>query len=954
MTELAFTGTVQVDALGSTDLGIVLVSPYERIRLLVFCPADAAGPVEVALTHIVGEAAAGALDRFLLLPGNELNRVYELPGQVLGITARATIDAPTSATAYLWGHRTGDGGVSQPGPGPSPEEGTLQVSTFLVDPAGTVLQPLGAGVLVRVDGATVGTTDDSGMLTVTTSAGGHEIQALLPSMGSGTATAEVTSGATTSVPVHVVEGAGTTESAVVTIDELVNGALPLSTTSITIRFRQGPGAEGGAPVPVTEVSRVELHPFGPQGDTFIDLREYFTVDTGAATAVGGNAAAAIAAISTLPTDARLLVHAADADGLGYEGELEFGIGVHRIEGQLVGPPSRPDLPVAGVAVTAEADNSTTVQVTSDTAGQFTLADLPGGMVVVSASVDDGGAVYTAVAGITLDADKRLRLRPLTTADLLAGVEEYEVADLPAPPSPGPPAGLRPPRRPAPIRPEGVTVRPGADDRATSPQPTAGPPPPAGDGDGDAVTVSVTAADEEQPVRDQDTLTVPQDTQSVTLHYQVSTDEYPTYVLQQSRFNDMWDVRVVAEPGTVLFQVIRRVNSQLYGRPTWNASGSTGTIQERLDVSDLTATGDIELTVRATVKNVGDSRLPTTVTATLGAEPRFLIRHVEQDTGPHDFNRLFSIPRSGETNVFQRSVLVTYDKPEDVDLDQVRVELLDGSGGPVQTVLEEDADGVHIMHLSETQLAAQVTFSAGTTTSNVDSTPPSFDGIGYRVTLRGLDEDGDPVDTEPKDATGLVALWRMPDGLPRYSVRTLGGDDWSRRFTYGWLDGHRQLLTAINDISKEHGGVFAPHDSHRYGYDMDLFHPLPVLAAGSSGTQNYLAIAALARSALQGNAQAIAQLGGWVAYTRQWLDAMLADGDVIKVGYMKGAQDVFSGATALRGGWAQELLFTGAYAGPLPQGGVIQLGLGPWSNASNPKLFFDDEHNNHVHVRLRPG
>jgi hypothetical protein len=103
----------------------------------------------------------------------------------------------------------------------------------------------------------------------------------------------------------------------------------------------------------------------------------------------------------VPTDARLLVHAADADGLGYEDELEFGIGVHRIEGQLVGPPSRPDLPVAGVTVTAEVDNATIVQATSDASGQFLLADLPGGMVVVSASVIEDSVVYTAVAGITL-------------------------------------------------------------------------------------------------------------------------------------------------------------------------------------------------------------------------------------------------------------------------------------------------------------------------------------------------------------------------------------------------------------------------------------------------------------------------------------------------------------------------------------------------------------------------
>jgi hypothetical protein len=77
--------------------------------------------------------------------------------------------------------------------------------------------------------------------------------------------------------------------------------------------------------------------------------------------------------------------------------------------------------------------------------------------------------------------------------------------------------------------------------------------------------------------------------------------------------------------------------------------------------------------------------------------------------------------------------------------------------------------------------------------------------------------------------------------------------------------------------------------------------------------------------------------------------------VIVIGYAKGAQDLFSSTQpTLRGGWAQELLFTGAYHGPPPALPIIETGLGPWANSSSRKLFFDDEHNNHVHVRLRSG
>jgi hypothetical protein len=308
---------------------------------------------------------------------------------------------------------------------------------------------------------------------------------------------------------------------------------------------------------------------------------------------------------------------------------------------------------------------------------------------------------------------------------------------------------------------------------------------------------------------------------------------------------------------------------------------------------------------------------------------------------------------GQTNTFQRSVIVTYEKPDDIELTRVKVELLDNAGAPVQTVIEVDKSSFLVMELSDTQLAAQATFSASTSADSVESTPPPWDRFGYRVTLTGTNADGDTIETDPKDATGLMALWRMPDGVPRDSVRSTGGDDWSRKFTYEWIDSHRADITPINDISREHGGIFAPHDSHRFGYDMDMFHPAPLLAAGS-GTQNYLELDRLARLAINGDQTAIARITAWVSGTRQWLDKMIADPDVIVIGYAKGAQDQFSIAQPLRGGWAQELLFTGAYHGPPPVNPIIETGLGQWANSNSRKLFFDDEHNNHVHVRLRSG
>jgi hypothetical protein len=823
------------------------------------------------------------------------------------------------------------------GPEKQDQTGTLHVHTVLADEAGTVLQFLEAGVLIRVNGANAGVTDATGALTISQPEGTYQVEALLSSIAKGSASVQVTAGATTEAVIRLIEGESDIGAGVLRLDELVNGSLPLDATTLTLRFRQGP-APDATMISLSSVSRVEASSPVIGGAIFTDFIDRFSVSSGAITASGADAAEVMATLAILSNDVELLVQASDANGLSYQDVIVFGTGVYRIEGQLAAPPSKPDLSLAGVTVTAESANRAQTEVTSDAAGRFALEDQPSGMTVVGASTTVGATVYASSAHIALDQDKQLVLRLLTTADIRAGVADYQVSDIQqAQPS--------------------ATHR--SRNRARSASPIAGDEgagAPAGVTAADAeqtVTVTATSDIGDQPVTAHDTLTVAQDTMSVVLEYEVFTAEYPQYVLDpDNRYNDTWDLLVADANRSTLFSIGREINSQVFGAPSWNATGSTGKLQQTLDVGDLTIDGDIELLLRARATNIGDSHLSTRVTATLGAVERFFIEHVEQDTGKGNDSRLFSIPGPGERNVFQRSVIVTYHKPGTVQLTKVKVELLDVFGEPVQTVLDEGIDGVHVNQLSDTQLAAQVTFSPGTTSSEVESPPPPYDRIGYRVVLTGLNEDGEEITTDPKDATNLIALWRMPEGLARYSVRSLGGDDWCRKFTYSWLEDNRLLVTAINDISKEHGGRFRPHDSHRYGFDIDMFHPLPVLPSGS-GTQNYEALAKVARRALQGDQQAVTFLHGWMAYTRQWLDALLDDNDVIKLGYMNGAQDLFSATTALRGGWARELLATGTYFGPLPTGGTIDLALGPWTNANNTKLFFDDVHNNHVHVKLRP-
>lgn len=108
--ELAFQVSQEVAPSDPVSLGKFLASPYDKIRVLAYCPFDAQGDVELSLIHIEGEGAPGHLDRFILVPGSNVNKVYAVPGVILGVAAQTTADATTSVTVWVWGHRT-DGGT---------------------------------------------------------------------------------------------------------------------------------------------------------------------------------------------------------------------------------------------------------------------------------------------------------------------------------------------------------------------------------------------------------------------------------------------------------------------------------------------------------------------------------------------------------------------------------------------------------------------------------------------------------------------------------------------------------------------------------------------------------------------------------------------------------------------------------------------------------------------------
>jgi hypothetical protein len=147
------------------NLALVQVAPYQHIRLLAFCRAAAAGPVEVILTHVEGEAAVAPLDRYVLPPGGQVNEVYPVPGVLLSVDAGPTADTESDVDVVIWGFRSGEGYAAvQPAVAPK-ILGTLEVEVFLDDGSGTPGAAAGAGVTITLDGTFMGTTDDAGTLT---------------------------------------------------------------------------------------------------------------------------------------------------------------------------------------------------------------------------------------------------------------------------------------------------------------------------------------------------------------------------------------------------------------------------------------------------------------------------------------------------------------------------------------------------------------------------------------------------------------------------------------------------------------------------------------------------------------------------------------------------------------------------------------------------------------------
>jgi hypothetical protein len=102
-TEVAFSSIATIDA--ATTLGHVPTDLYQRIRVLADCRFSSDSTVEITLVLEEAGGATGRLDRYLLDPGESVQRVYEVPGTGLVVRAAPVQPGSCPIDVWIWGHK---------------------------------------------------------------------------------------------------------------------------------------------------------------------------------------------------------------------------------------------------------------------------------------------------------------------------------------------------------------------------------------------------------------------------------------------------------------------------------------------------------------------------------------------------------------------------------------------------------------------------------------------------------------------------------------------------------------------------------------------------------------------------------------------------------------------------------------------------------------------------------
>ncbi|MCB9876308.1 MAG: hypothetical protein H6835_01790 [Planctomycetes bacterium] len=792
-----------------------------------------------------------------------------------------------------------------------------------------------AGTKVFVDDVQVGTTDADGALAVELPAGATALRALRPGIAAG---GRELDGAVTGGVLKVGMIGDLRRPVTMSCPQAQGGTLAPDVAQVELLLQ---GRDSGLPVAIEDFT-VEVEDARADDDP-TDVTPFFTRDdvlAGRLSATPG--AALVTPLLAYANDVVVRARGHDTDGATFEAEVAFFVEQFPLGVALVAPPSTPGLDVSGCALEARLIGTDVTYVAdSDAMGHVAFAAVPRGTYQLFAEVTAGGQVFTASAAQFVNGETSLGLVLLGLPDVLAGVAPTTVWQF------APTTWLRDCALPPWTVPAGVVPGTG---------------------------VSVSSAAQDQVVTASLTVQFPQDTQRARLVYEVISVEYPTYVLQQSVFNDNWTLRVLAPGGKQLFQRVCNVNSQVTESPQcpqWivgTSPGTTGQREQEIDVSALTTTGPVDLVVAASATNIGDSQLTTTVLADLlpvafkvqsiTASPVTISTSCGTNTQTQRRQDQFSFPYAPQFNVAQRTLTTRLiGRPEGYAVQSVKVEVRKTDGTVLATVLDEApaADGrvrLVVGTGADGKPSDDVQIDVTSTAAHVSpfaaaATPPT-DLFVFHVLVRAAPAGGATITAE-RDSPVYGALWKAPLGA-RTGCRDAGGDDWACAATVTWLQSNASKLGPVNDVSGEHDRNLG-HGTHERGKAIDFRQfTTPVFDFGS-GMEIYAELADSTYLALNGGEDALADVDAWFVANRTGLQALAADAAVRKIYCADAEPYSLDPGVVLPAGWFVALLKNGTLtAGTL----TLTLPSGAWAApaADQAKVSALQNHLDHYHLALQ--
>lgn len=341
----------------------------------------------------------------------------------------------------------------------------------------------------------------------------------------------------------------------------------------------------------------------------------------------------------------------------------------------------------------------------------------------------------------------------------------------------------------------------------------------------------------------------------------------------------------------------------------------------------------------------------------------ITRIVHDKKTPTDGNhRLFSIPPRGDTNVHDRTLTLTLDKPGGSSIEHVNARVV-----PMDMIVTDDQASTNVndpVYLnSENKVDVRVTDRPSTILTH----PPPADKVRYEFNVSTELTNGDFVSTS-KESRQYDALWRKPLILARFGDPCTGGrhgctghDDWSLQGTYRWLEANQYYIPAVNDISGEHARDIG-HEEHESGADIDMFYFSP-MEGTENGGRNYRLLACTLTQVYRGDNIARNRIIAWIRVNRQSFEHFLAQRQVGKILFSGGLRidrnlicDGRRHHTNFNAGWIRSLLNEGMAISSdgrrhvfLPRGELL------WEPPNRRKLryLFDESHTTHMHVSLVP-